>query len=165
MKKHVLHNVFFPTYILLLLNPIILIMCIFGNIIIDSIVLSIVSLILFKKINKKFFKKYIIKVVGFGFSADSIGLIVCYIPLLSNYFFQSNFSDNGFVIIGFLVSMGLILFFNYAIIFQKSEFDFTHHKSKRIIIALLIAIITAPYTFFIDNHWLMHIFNPIQLLI
>lgn len=51
---------------------------------------------------------------------------------------------------GLLIAIALIFVFNYYITFRKLQ------KSSRFKLALMFAVITAPYTFLVPSSWLYH---------
>lgn len=79
------YNVIFPIWFLLFFPPVILI-TLFGNYVIDSIVL-IVCFYLFKISNsqinlKTFYKKSILKVWLYGFLADILGALILFLCVM-----------------------------------------------------------------------------------
>lgn len=144
MKREVrLNNVIFPVWMLLLLPPVWLIV-IPGNFIIDSLVF-LVSMAIFKvSEKKKHYKSCILKIFGFGFLSDIIGSL--YIFLLMYVLELGRMGDELYLTIpALLISAVLIFVFNYFFTFRR--FD----KGLRFRFAMILAIITAPYTFLIPT--------------
>lgn len=148
-KQVKLYNVFFPIWMLILM-PVVWWAVIPVNFIIDSAVL--IGGMYWLKITEKkqFYKKNILKVFGFGMLADIIGSL-CLLGVL--YLFAwldaEIIGDEWFFTApAVILSAVLIFVFNYFITFRKEEMPFRKKLS------LLIAIITAPYTFLIPISWL-----------
>lgn len=166
MKKGsvTLYNMIFPTWMLLLV-PVVWIIVIPANFVIDSIVVLITLMI---QKQTKIFKIYassILKIWVFGFAADIIGSIFLYaiyyilekIPNRSVSSFLSELSYTPFdnisaliiVLIAIALSGYLIFLFNYKISFKKLDIQ----ASQKKYLALSLAIFTAPYTFLIQSNW------------
>lgn len=156
MKK--IYNIIFPVYMLWAVPPVIFISMIF-NFIIDSAVLLICDKILkIKDIFSKY-KKVIFKVWGFGFLSDLIGAIFLFV--ISSIFsfleipIRYNIDYNPFgniyaliiTIIGILISSILIYVFNRYISFKKLDIS----SREKCIMALTLAIVTAPYLFLLPS--------------
>lgn len=159
------YNALFPTYLLWLV-PVIWIIVIPANFIIDSAVL-LITLSALKIPKKSIYKKTILKIWGIGFLSDLIGSVFLfsisqgsytiaeYSDLFSEAFRKSigNFGAaigyNPFInvcslfvtIIGIAISSLCIYHFNLKYTFKKT--DLTLPQKKRI--ALMLAIFTAPY--------------------
>lgn len=145
-KSNKLYNLIFPVW-LLRVFPLMWLIIIPGNFIIDSLVLIISMYILKIDSKKQFYKKHIFKVYLFGMLSDLIG--VAYMFLLMFVFQTVNRGDELILTIpGVLVSASLIFIFNYFISFRKID------KKERIKLSLIYAIITAPYTFMIPLDWI-----------
>ena len=170
IKKDVkLYNMILPPFMLFAFVPIFWLISLVGNFIIDSIVLLIISLIIFKKVDWKFYKKVILKVWAFGFIGDIIG--VAYLVLvstLSNATFyngndlgkqimsgiylatsQSHFDSIWgvlFIVSGILVAAVFIFLFD-LIAFINTGLS----KKQKILSALSYAVFTAPYLFLIPK--------------
>ena len=174
MKKDVkLYNMILPTFMLLTMHPLMWIFSLTGNVVLDSVVLLLVSLIVFKKLDGKFYKKNILKVWGLGFLADFIG--VGYLLLLDDigwkYIMEFEESDsfiynlmmdmhlvtfgqeyatvgsNLFLLSGILLAAVAIFLLDYFIVFKKTDMT----KKQKMISALMFAVLTAPYTYFIPE--------------
>ena len=157
------------------LSPILWVVSIVGNFIIDSTLLLIVSLFIFKKINKTFYKKTFLRVYLFGFLSDFIAtiyLIVVYLiydfniyPLLKEIGFYNDFSSMILValyyISGIAVAALCIFVLNYKYTFNyennNDEKIRALSKKERILSALSFAILTAPYTFFIPTDFMYNL--------
>ena len=146
MKKEVkLYNLIFPVW-LLFIFPIAWLVIVPANFIVDSLVL----LLGMKKINiidkKGFYKKHIFKVFIFGILADIIGALYMFIMMFVFETAQRG-DELSLTIPGVLISFIMIFVFNYFITFKKLE------RKERFKLALIIAIITAPYTFLTPIDW------------
>lgn len=174
MRKTVtLYNVIFPVWMLILI-PTVWIVVLPANFIIDSLVLLLAFHLLKLNDRKTLYKQSILKVWGFGFLADMIGAGL----LLGVYFIDSALSRSGsaagewfydnitgplgdnafkspiavFVALLAIASAGaLIYLFNYKVSFKSWPED--REKKKA---ALLLAVVTAPYTMLIPASWLYH---------
>ncbi len=166
MKNTKLYNVIFPIWFLLFFPPVIFI-TLFGNFLIDSIVV-IVCFFLFKLSThqiglKSFYKSSIVKVWLLGFTADIAGAAVLFIAGFAgdiaglpyeitsaiNYDPFSNPAALVIVIFAMLVSGFLVFIFNYNFTFAKAIED----KKLRYKVALTLAVITIPWTFLIPTKW------------
>lgn len=112
------------------------------NFIIDSIVL-IVSAWLLKMTDKKlFYKKHILKAYAFGMLSDVIGS--AYMLLALTVFEAGNMGDELYLTLPALFIASLCIFlFNFFVTFKKSD--------KRLVLSVIFAIITAPYTFLVPS--------------
>ena len=117
-----------------------------GNFLVDSLVL-LVSLRVLKIADRKiWYKRYILPIFGFGMLADVIGaaymlgFVVLGLPRMGD--------EPWLTIPALLISAVLIVVFNYVITFRKVE------KPLRLKLALIFAIVTAPYTFLVPSSWL-----------
>ena len=147
MKKEVkLYNVLFPFWMLLLFPQLWLIV-IPGNFIIDSIVL-LVSMFLFKISDKKdFYKKNILKIFSFGMVSDIIGSAYMLIMMIGLQI--GRMGDELYLTLpALIISASCIFILNYFITFRNLS------KGMRFKLALIFAIITAPYTFLVPSSWL-----------
>ena len=147
MKKEVkLYNVLFPFWMLLLFPQLWLIV-IPGNFIIDSIVL-LVSMFLFKISDKKdFYKKNILKIFSFGMVSDIIGSAYMLIMMIGLQI--GRMGDELYLTLPALIISAICIFIlNYFITFRNLS------KGMRFKLALIFAIITAPYTFLVPSSWL-----------
>lgn len=147
MKKDVkLYNVFFPLWMFWLLSPIVFLICIASNFLIDSAVVLICAAVLKIANKKEFYKKRVLKVYLLGFSADLVGFSLMMIFM---YVGISPMGDEWYLTIPTLIITAFLLyFFNYKISFKDLE------KSQRIKFSLTVAIATAPYTFLVPSSWL-----------
>lgn len=159
MKQEKLYNIIFPFWILWMI-PIAWLIIIPSNFIVDSLLLILFMRIL--KIDNIVgkYRKSIMKVWLLGFLADIIGCI----PLMFMGFSEfgedtyllenlrkgimlkplSNIYSIIFTAVCVIISGILIYIFNYKIALKKVEFNDSQKKK----IALLMAIFTAPYLFF-----------------
>lgn len=149
-KKDVkLYNVLFPLWVLMLFPQAWLII-LPGNFIIDSAVLLLTLLILKVGEKKQRYKKHILKIYGFGLLADVVGAaFLMYMSFMSGMGEHSIAMDSPWITIpAILISAGLIFVFNYFITF------YSENKKTRLILSLVFAIVTAPYTFLVPSSWL-----------
>lgn len=147
MKNNKLYNVMFPVWMLILF-PVVWLVVIPGNFIIDSIVF-IISMYCLKLENKKqLYKKNILKIFVFGFLSDIIGSLI----LLAMVYLEFGvMGDEWYLTVPTLfIASGLIFVFNYFITFRKLDFK------TRLMLSLIMAIVTAPYTFLIPNSWIYY---------
>lgn len=146
-KKNVIkfYNVLFPFWMLMLF-PVTWLIVIPGNFLIDSLVL-LVSLAVLKIADKKqWYKRYILKIFAFGMLSDIIGAAYMMLMVVLEI---GRMGDEPYLTIpGLLISAVMIFVFNYFVTFRKIE------KSLRIKLALIFAVVTAPYTFLVPSSWL-----------
>lgn len=159
-KNIKLYNLIFPVYMLWLIPPVFFIVAIL-NFIIDSIVVLITKKVLkIENIFKKY-KKVILKVWIFGFLADFVGALFLFIISALcddlNIPIKYNIDYNPFgniyaliiTILGILISGVLIFIFNKKICYKKVDIT----EKQKFILALTMAIITAPYLFLLPMTW------------
>lgn len=143
-KETRLYNVLFPLWMLMLF-PIAWLVVLPGNFIIDSIVL-IVSMYALKMQEKKtFYKKTILKIFGIGILSDIIGS--AYMLMMMVVFDAGNI-ELLLTVPALILSAVCIFLFNYYITFKQCD------KSVRWKLALIFAVVTAPYTFLVPTPWL-----------
>lgn len=146
-KKNVIkfYNVLFPFWMLMLF-PVTWLIVIPGNFLIDSLVL-LVSLAVLKIADKKqWYKRYILKIFAFGMLSDIIGAAYMMLMVVLEI---GRMGDEPYLTIpGLLISAVMIFVFNYFVTFRMIE------KSLRIKLALIFAVVTAPYTFLVPSSWL-----------
>lgn len=146
-KKSVkLYNVLFPFWMLMLFPQVWLIVFP-GNFIIDSIVF-LVSLAVLKIADKKqWYWHHIWKIFLFGMVSDLIG--AAYMLFMTIVFEIGQMGDEWYLTLPALCISGALIFvFNYFITFRKTQ------APLRRKFALILAIVTAPYTFLIPSSWL-----------
>ena len=148
MKKEVkLYNVLFPLWILLAVPPYCLIV-IFGNFLIDSLVLILAMLALKIESKKQWYKRYIWKIYIFGMLADIIGSAYM-LWMALGWNIGGPWYDSPVITVPALLIAGALIFLaNYFITFRKIEFPL------RWKMALIFATVTAPYTFLTPSGWL-----------
>lgn len=139
-----LYNMIFPTFMLLVFSPVALLLSVVGNFVIDSVLIVIISLFVYQKVDKKFYLHSVFVAWGMGFVADGIGFLVC---LFGGLNAQGQYEEQKFVYIGIAVAALFIFFFDYFITFSRFSFD----KTQLILSSAAFAILTAPYTFLIPN--------------
>lgn len=147
MKKDFkLYNLIFPAFLLLNLTPMALGITILGNFIIDSVLMIVISLIIYGRVDKTFFLHNVFVAYGVGLFSDIVGSVFCLI-----YFSRARGSLSGdirwLIFIGIAISSALILFFDYFMTFSRSNLT----KKQQFFSALAFAVLTAPYTFLLDD--------------
>ena len=144
-KQVRLYNVLFPLWMLMLF-PVTWLIVLPGNFLIDSLVLIVALRVLKIDDRKTWYKRHILKVFGFGLLADVIGAAFLFLMLVTEI---SSMGDEPWLTIpAMLLSAVLIFVFNYFVTFRKAE------KPIRLRLALIFAIVTAPYTFLVPSAWL-----------
>ena len=141
-----LYNVLFPVWFLMLL-PQLWLVILPGNFLIDSLVL-IISMYALKTPEKKvFYKQHILKIFLFGMLSDIIG--AAYLFLMA-FVFELGIMGDELYLTGpaLLLAAGMIFVLNYFVTFKKEE------APLRLRLALIFAIVTAPYTFLIPSSWI-----------
>ena len=156
MKSYKLCNVMFPIWFLILI-PTAWLIVVPANFVIDSAVLLLGAHFFLRGRAKEIWKKSILKVFIFGFLSDFVGAGFLTAGLfISSYFERSTVfeeacngpqSIGGFLVLLFAVAVSAvcIYFADLKISFKKIESEVSERKK----LALLMAIATAPYTFFI----------------
>ena len=140
-----LYNVLFPVWMLVLF-PVVWIVVLPGNFIIDSLVLFLGMRVLNISGKKAFYKKSILKIFCFGLLADLIGSAMLFLFLALELVTRG---DELYVTIPAVLLSGVMIFvFNYFVTFKNLE------KEERFKLSLMFAAITAPYTFLIPTTWL-----------
>ena len=140
-----LYNVLFPLWMLMLFPQVWLIV-LPGNFIIDSLVL-IISLFVLKISDKKSkYKKYILKIYGFGMLSDVLGSAFMLILVFCGF---GRMGDELYITLpGLLIAAALNFVFNYFITFRKAV------NKLRLWMPVIFAVFTAPYTFLTPSAWL-----------
>lgn len=161
MKK--LYNIIFPIWLILIVPPIVLLV-IPSNFIIDSLVL-IIGLKLLKESNWfEKYKKSILKVWIVGFIIDIVGSLLLLVtqfmgndgflyenliyPVVWNPF--KSIVAFLYVLVVVLICGMLIYIVNYKYSLKKTGLN----KESKKIISILLALITAPYLFFLPTSYL-----------
>lgn len=159
LKEYRLYNVLFPLWMLILF-PQTWLYVIPANFIVDSAVLFLGAYFICREKKKYVFKKSILKVFVLGFLSDFVGsaflLAGLFVgSLTGNAFIEDIFvktsngaqSVGGFFALAFavLLSAVCIFFADYKIAFRKLEIEDSEKKK----LALVLALATAPYTFFL----------------
>lgn len=167
MKKEIrLYNIIFPVWMLILI-PVLWIALLPLNFIVDSIILLIALKFVIKTTDiKSIYKKTIFKIWTFGFLSDIVGAFI--LLYASQMPFRNTDNDyvykldalnwNAFnnpyaftyMLLAVIISGVLIYIFNYKISFNEAGLD----KLDKIKVSLFLAILTAPYTFFIPAEWI-----------
>lgn len=158
--KNKLFNVIFPIWFLIIF-PTTWLIVLSGNFVIDSLVFLIALKILKVSNIKEMYKKCILKIWIVGFIADIIGSLV----LLITQFLPFNgiFNDivsaialnpfnnvAGFLVVlfAFLVSTFLIYVINYKYSLKRVDIS----DKLKVKIAVILAVFTAPYFFFLPTN-------------
>ena len=141
-----LYNVLFPFWMLMLFPQVWLII-LPGNFMIDSLVL-LICLKIFKICERrKWYKAYILKIFAFGMLSDIIGS--AYMLFMMLVFEVGYMGDELYLTIPGLVMASVWIFvLNYCVTFKDLD------KKLRFKLALIFAIVTAPYTFLVPSSWL-----------
>ncbi len=186
MKKDVkLYNMILPTFMLMAIHPLMWILSVVGNFVIDSIVLLLVSFIMLKKIDFKMYKSHILLLYFAGFVADFVGGLYLFIGGRIGYNYIQPFDQPQstfmyklmdamndvtnhsdiistysicFMISAILFAAIVIFVFDYMIFRLKG----TMSKKQSVLSALMFAVLTAPYTYFLPPesfNWYFNIFG------
>ncbi|MBQ7875038.1 MAG: hypothetical protein IJ306_07785 [Oscillospiraceae bacterium] len=163
MKNQRLYNVFFPIWMLILF-PQMWLVTIPANFAVDSLVILLGAHYLCRGRAKEIWKKSIFKAFIFGFLSDFLGS-----AFLFGGLYLAGFSESGIIngifentvngpesiggFFGLLAAVAIsavcIYFADYKISFKKLDIEDAQKKK----LALIMAIATAPYTFFIPLYW------------
>ena len=167
-------NMIFPPYIEFLFTPLVFIPII-GNFIIDGLLVLVITFILFKRFDKDFFIRTLFVAYGLGFAADFVGLIFCLIPELAgevyillserlfyhfdfiHYDFVEHFflfDKSLFIVIGFVVAIICLFFYHFFLTFGVINRRYRIKKWQRIIFSAMLAVLTAPITYFVPYEWI-----------
>lgn len=169
-KQTTLYNVIFPVWLLLLV-PTVWLVALPANFLFDSLVLLLAFHVLKLTERKALYKQAILRVWGFGFLADIVASLLL---LLTQVIGGSGadspvrrwFSDNivgpvaynpfanPFALIIVLIAVAaagvLIYFFNVKFALRRWPVEDWQRRKT----ALLLALLTAPYTMLIPAAWL-----------
>lgn len=177
MKKPVtLYNVIIPVW-LLFLFPVVWPFMLAGNFGVDSLVLYIGMRRLEIADKKAFYKKHILKVWGCGFLGDLPGVLLMLLPMwLDGWLWNPNLPRDAqgslrtfvselqadimmnpfgnlwsllWVALAVAVSALCLYWLNYKLCYRDSGLE--DGQKKRL--ALLMAVITAPWTFYLPTTW------------
>ena len=141
-----IYNVLFPFWMLLLF-PVTWLIVIPGNFLIDSLVLILSMKVLKIADEKQWYKCYIFKIFVFGMLSDLIG--AAYMLLMITVFEVGRMGEEPYLTIpGLIISAVMIFVLNYFVTFKKID------KPMRFKLALVFAVVTAPYTFLVPSSWL-----------
>ncbi len=165
-----LYNMILPPFMLMMFSPLLWLISLAGNFIIDSAIVLIISMILFRKISCELYKKSILRVWLLGFASDFIGVIYLFFigqvgylsgaydykegdNIIRSYLAGANLAVNHsdtssfwavvFLVSGIFVAAICIFLFNYFISFRKTDLT----KKQRLFSSIMLAVCTAPYTF------------------
>lgn len=147
MKKDVrLYNVLFPVWMLLTL-PTIWYIVIPGNFLIDSLVLFLLMKVMKLEEKWEFYREHIIPVFLLGFLAD----ILASLPMWLGVYLELGgiYGDSPLLTIPGVILAGVLIYvFDYYISFRKLD------RPLRRKLALIFAVVTAPYTYLIPSKWI-----------
>lgn len=165
----------FPPYLLVVFVPWLTILSMIGNFIIDSFVLIIISFVIFKCLDKEFYKSFILKVWFLGFTADFVGAFYLFLGSRIGYNYINSVEqlDNSFIynlmdgmndvtnhpdvvtvysvcfiLSAILIASIAIFLLDYFMIFKKADMT----KKQKVMSALSFAVFTAPYTFLLPSN-------------
>ena len=140
-----LYNVLFPFWMLLLF-PRVWLIILPGTFIIASLVL-LLGMAAWKIAKKKqWYKQYIVPIFGFGMLSDLIGAAYMLLMVVLEV---GRMGDEWYLTVPALILSAVMIFvLNYYVTFRKVE------KVLRLKMAILFAVVTAPYTFLIPSSWL-----------
>lgn len=154
-----LYNVLFPVW-LLWFFPITWIVVLPANFVIDLAVLFITLTVMKVESRKQICKSCILRVWLCGFGADLLGSILMFTPTLLDInndligAINMNPFENVFALIWVTIclifSVVCIYFFNLKYCLEKSDLDLSQKKK----VALSMAIVTAPYLFYMPSEWI-----------
>lgn len=167
MNNNKLYNIIFPIWILRFIPPVIF-LSVFGNYILDSLVLIGCFYVFKPSLNlKSFYKNKILKVWLFGFIADFIGSLFLFaivyldnmtffdlsidIPYKITHALTFNPFDNFYSFILVCVSM-LISFIFIYLLNHKFTFKDIDDALLRFKLSFTLAIITIPWTFLLPTN-------------
>lgn len=180
MKKNIkLYNLILPPYLLMVFVPWLAVLSIVGNFLIDSLVLVIISFIIYKNedncFKKNYYKKNIWKVYILGFLADFVGAIYLFLGSRIGYAYINNpnhpdttylyklldamndVTNHSDVVtvysVCFILSAILIAsiaIFMFDYFLVFRNADMT--KKQKVMSALSFAVCTAPYTFLLPSN-------------
>ena len=141
-----LRNVLFPFWMLQLF-PVVWLVVLPANFLVDSLVLLISLRVLKIAERKGWYKRHILKVFSFGMLSDLAG--AAYMLLMMIHFDMGYMGDEPYLTLpAIFIAAVLIFLSNYFITFRKAD------KPQRLKLALIFAIVTAPYTFMVPTSWL-----------
>lgn len=150
MKKSRLYNVIFPVWMLFLF-PQVWLITLPGNLIIDCAVV-LLTLTALKHTQKwAVLKQVWWKVWLLGFAADFVGIAILILSMFALNFLPEPWNSwlaFGVTALAVAISGGHIYFFNKLEVFSRTQLT----DRERHIVALTLAIVTAPWTFFIPTY-------------
>ena len=165
MKKNEirLYNLILPLWLLIFMPPAVLV-TIPVNFAVDSAVLLLAAHFVCPDFGKELWKKCILRVFIFGFLADfiSAGILLALSfaaekSSFSDFYLEAIFSPlssfGSVVLLGCAVALAgvLIYIFDRFISLKKAERLDDRQKRR---VALFMAVLTAPYSFFVPLNWL-----------
>jgi len=132
---------------MMLMFPAVWLIVLPGNFIIDSLVLLVSMIALGISGKKQYYKKHILKIYAFGMLSDVIG--AGYMLLMMLCFEVGSMGDEPYLTLpGLAISAVLIFLLNYFVTFRSDD------KRRRVLLSLIFAVVTAPYTFLVPSSWL-----------
>lgn len=160
MKKQTgirFYNVIFPVFMIMVLSPMMWLIMIAGNLLIDSLVLWIICRVLHRPSFTQLWKRSIFKVVCFGFLADLLGcalgmFLVMILPVWMNIQDLIPATSETMMALPSVILGGLFVFLlDWKFAFGKTGLN----KDERKKAALMLGILTAPYVALIPVAWFL----------
>ena len=178
MKDIKLYNMILPPFMLFAFVPLFWLISLVGNFIVDSAVLLIISLIIYKSFSGKLYKKAILKVWLLGFAADFVGVLYLIIVSVCSSMWSWNMFGGGYyegndlgiqILSGIDSAMnhshfdsvwGVLFIVSGILISAVTIFVFDYFisfrnvgfsKKQRLLSALSFAFFTAPYAFLLPK--------------
>ncbi|NLL19791.1 MAG: hypothetical protein GX262_12320 [Clostridia bacterium] len=164
-KKDKLYNVIFPVWFLWLVPPVIFVAAL-GNFVVDSVVLLLAYRLFIVGQNSVglwgLYRQSIIKVWLFGFLADFIGTIPL-IGLVATGLFPLPYEVETAIMwnpwtnsAALLIVFGCVVLAGALVFFFNNRFalkEVIPHQKERFKTAVLLAVLTAPYTLLLPTEW------------
>lgn len=178
MKDIKLYNMILPPFMLFAFVPLFWIISLVGNFIIDSAVLLIISLVIYKSFSGRLYKKAILKVWLLGFVADFVGILYLIIVSLCSLIRSSDTFNGGYyeendlgrqILSGINSAInhshfdsvwGVLFIVSGILVSAVTIFLFDYYISlrnvgfsnkQRLLSALSFAFFTAPYAFLLPK--------------
>ncbi len=158
-KSETCYNVIFPIWFLLLF-PIGWLLVLPANFIVDSMILITALKMQHIPNRMSIFKQSIIKVWIFGFTADMIGaaLLFCSQMSLGDWWIEyitiplaTNPFDNWYALLFTAAAIALAALFIYFFNYKFSFYEIPLQQKQKKTIALVLALVTAPYLLLIPS--------------
>lgn len=145
-----------------------------SNFLIDSLLIVVLSLIYFRRVDGTLYKKTVFKAWGFGFLSDFAGVVTVFVSRFiiydlvlksqANLTLNYDFPDQNIqfpwnvitLTLGVVIAASLIFLFDYFFTFKTDMLT----KKQRLVFSLCFAVFTAPYLFYLPADWIV---GPIPL--